>query len=71
MIAIIANLIQPKQCRNLEAGADADTMEGVAYWLALPGLLGLLSYRFQDYQPRNGITLNGLGLPISFMLLCL
>jgi hypothetical protein len=28
----------------------------VLYWLASPGLLNLLSYRTQDYQPRNGTT---------------
>jgi hypothetical protein len=35
----------------------------VTYWLAFPGLLGLLSYRTQDYQPRDGTTHNGLGSP--------
>ena len=29
------------------------------YWLASPGLLSLLSYRSQDYQPRDGTTHNG------------
>jgi hypothetical protein len=33
-----------------------------AYWLAPCGLLSLLSYRTQDYQPRDGTTHNGLGL---------
>jgi hypothetical protein len=28
----------------------------VSYWLASPGLLSLLSYRTQDYQPRDGTT---------------
>ena len=32
------------QCRNLETGADAETMEDAAYWLASHGLLSLLSY---------------------------
>ena len=32
-----------------------------ALWLASPGLLSLLSYRNQVYQPRDGITHNGLG----------
>jgi hypothetical protein len=31
----------------------------VLYWLASPGLLSLLSYRTQDYQPRDGITHKG------------
>jgi hypothetical protein len=42
-----------------EAGADAETMEG-CYLLASPGLLSLLPYRTQDYQPRDGTTHNGL-----------
>ena len=36
------------QGRNLEAGADAEVMEGAAYWIASPGLLSLLSYKTQD-----------------------
>jgi hypothetical protein len=36
---------------------------GDAYWLALHGLLSLLSYRVQDYQPRDGTTYNVLGPP--------
>jgi hypothetical protein len=35
----------------------------VTYWLASPGLLSLLSYRTQDYHPRDGTTHNGLGPP--------
>jgi hypothetical protein len=31
----------------------------VPYWLASPGLLNLLSYRTQDYQPRDGPTHKG------------
>ena len=31
----------------------------VHYWLPSPGLLSLLSYRTQRYQPRDGITQNG------------
>jgi hypothetical protein len=38
------------------AGADVEAMEGCFYWLASPGLLSLLSYRTQDYQPRDGPT---------------
>ena len=30
----------------------------VTYWLASPGLLSLLSYKTQDYQPRDGPTHN-------------
>jgi hypothetical protein len=39
------------------------TWRGDAYWLASPGLLSLLSYRTQDYQPRDGPTHNGLVAP--------
>ena len=31
----------------------------VTYWLASPGLLSLLSYKTQDYQPRDGPTHKG------------
>jgi hypothetical protein len=31
----------------------------VTSWLASPGLLSLLSYRSQDYQPRDGPTNKG------------
>jgi hypothetical protein len=31
----------------------------VPYWLASPGLLSLLSYRTQDYQPRDDPTHKG------------
>jgi hypothetical protein len=31
----------------------------VSYWLTFPGLLSLLSYRTQDYQPRDGATHKG------------
>jgi hypothetical protein len=31
-------------------------MEDAVNWLALPGLLSLLSYRAQDQQPRDGTT---------------
>jgi hypothetical protein len=52
-----------KQGRNLEAGADAETMEGAAYWLASHALFIPLSYRPQDHQPRDGTTHHGLGPP--------
>ena len=31
----------------------------VLYWLAFPGLFSLLSYKAQDYQPRDGPTHKG------------
>jgi hypothetical protein len=40
--------------------------KGAACWLASSGLLKLLSYRTQDYQPRDGTTHNGLG-PLSLI----
>jgi hypothetical protein len=54
-----------KQGRNLEAGADAEAMEGYCllacfWWFAQPA-----SYSTHDYQPRNGTTYNGLSLPPS------
>jgi hypothetical protein len=45
-----------KQGRNLEAGADAESLEGAAYWLVLYKLFSLLSYRTEDHQPRDGNT---------------
>jgi hypothetical protein len=36
---------------------------GAAYWLASLGLLSLLSYRTQDYQPRDGTTQGAEPLP--------
>ena len=57
-----------KQGRNLEAGPDAEAMER-CHLLACsptpPSLFRLLSYRAQDYQPRDDPTQNGLGLPTS------
>jgi hypothetical protein len=35
------------------------TWRDVLYWLASPGFLSLLSYRTQDYQPRDGPTHKG------------
>jgi hypothetical protein len=48
------------QGRNLEAGADAEAMDGAAYCLASPGLFSLMSYRTQFCQPRDGTTHKGL-----------
>jgi hypothetical protein len=42
-----------------EAGADAEAMEGYYLLACFPWLVQLLSYRTQDYQPRNGTTQNG------------
>jgi len=54
----------PKEVRTgtqagQEAGADAEVMEDVTHWFVSPGLLSLLSYRTQDYQPRDGPTHKG------------
>jgi hypothetical protein len=45
-----------KQGRNLEAGADAEAMEGAADWFALHSFHSLLSCRIQDFHPRVGPT---------------
>jgi hypothetical protein len=37
--------------------------KSAAYWIASPGLLSLLSYRTQDYQPRDGTTHQGPSYP--------
>jgi hypothetical protein len=42
-----------------EAGADAEAMEGCYLLACSPSLLSLLSYRTQDYQPRDGTTHKG------------
>jgi hypothetical protein len=34
-----------------------------ALWIVSPGLLSLLSYRIQNYQPRDGTTHNGPPFP--------
>jgi hypothetical protein len=54
-----------KHKRNLEAGADAEAMEGAAYWLVPHDLLSLLSYRLQDHKTNDGTTHNDLGPPTS------
>lgn len=47
---------------NLEAGVDAEAMEGGAgHWFIPSGLLSLVSYRIQDHQPSDGTAHNGLG----------
>ena len=46
-----------------QAGQKAELMQrprrDVLYWLASHGFLSLLSYRTQDYQPRDGPTHKG------------
>jgi hypothetical protein len=42
-----------------EAGADAEAMRDVLYWLASPGLLSLLSYRTKITSPENCPTHKG------------
>lgn len=48
-----------KQRKYLEAGADAEVMEGDVYWLPPHGIFSLLSYRPKNYQSRGGSTHNG------------
>ena len=40
---------------------------GAAYWIASPGLLSLLSYRTQEYQPTDGTAHNGPSHPWSLI----
>ena len=51
---------QRKSGLELKQGRKQELMQrpwrDVIYWLASPGLLSLLSYRTQDYQPRDGTT---------------
>jgi hypothetical protein len=47
--------LELKQVRKLMQKPWRD----VTYWLASPVLLNLLSYRTQDYQPRDGPTHKG------------
>jgi len=49
-----------------EAGADTEAMEG-RYLLTCFSWLSLLSYRTQDYQPREGTTHNGPSHPWSLI----
>ena len=55
------------QGRNLEAGADAEAVEGAANRLTPHGLFGQLSYRTQDPQPGDGATYHGLSPPPSII----
>lgn len=57
--SILLFFTEGSQGRNLEAGADAETVEGGAVsWLVHPAF-----YRAQDHQPRDGTPHNGLGPP--------
>jgi hypothetical protein len=47
-----------QDCKSSRAGSRRSWRD-VIYWLASPGLFSLLSYRTQDYQPRDGTTHNG------------
>jgi hypothetical protein len=49
--------LELKQVRNQEL--IQRPWRDVTYWLASPGLLRLLSYRTQDYQPRDGTIHKG------------
>jgi hypothetical protein len=57
-----------KQGRNLEAGADAEAVEGAADWLTFSGLLNLLSNRIWAHLLRDGTTHNGLGPPLQSVI---
>ena len=54
-----------KSGQEPEAGADAEAIEGCCLLACSLSLLSLLSYRTQDYQPRDGSTHNGLAPSLS------
>jgi hypothetical protein len=54
-----------RQGRILEAGADAEAMEGAAYWLAPLDWLSLHAYKTQDHKLRRGPIHTGLSPPPS------
>lgn len=57
--------------RNLEAGTDTEAiLRGAADRIAPHGLPSLLYYRSEDYQPRDDVTHNRLGPPISTTRKC-
>ena len=49
--------LEPNQVRKQELMQRP--WRDVAYWIASPSLLSLLSYIIQDYQPTDGTTHNG------------
>lgn len=51
-----------KHGRYLESGDDTEAMECAPYWPAPHGfcLIGMLPYRTQNQQPRNGTKYNRL-----------
>ena len=53
--------LEPRQVRK--QGMMQRPWRDVTYWLASPGLLSLLFYTTQVYQPRDGTTHNGLDPP--------
>jgi hypothetical protein len=63
-LLFITKEVRTRTQAGQKAGADAEAMEGCSLlaclpWLASPGLLSVLSYRTQDYQPRDGPTHKG------------
>jgi hypothetical protein len=57
-----------KWARNMEAGTDAEVMEGCYLLACSPGLLSLLSYITQKHQPRSSITHSGLGCSLPLLI---
>jgi hypothetical protein len=63
-LTLLRSCSSPKEVRTgtqagQEAGDDAEVMERCSSLACFPGLLSLLSYRTQDYQPRDGTTHKG------------
>jgi hypothetical protein len=61
LFKLTVKLLELKKGKKLEAGADAESVEDAAYWLAPYGLLSLLSYRTQDHWPRDGTSYTEIG----------
>jgi hypothetical protein len=57
ILLLITKGLELKQVRKQEL--TQRPWRDVLYWLASPGLLSLLSYKTQDYQPRDGPTHTG------------
>jgi hypothetical protein len=59
ILLFIIKEVRTETQAGLKAGADAEAMEGCSLLPGFPGLLSLLSYRTQDYQPRDSTTHKG------------
>lgn len=53
------------ESKDLETRDKSEAMEDAEYWLALPGLLTLLSCNTQDHQHRDDVNHSELSPPIT------